>query len=300
MAVVDYKSYKERTVDTQYRDLLQRILAHGKRINKTALDDPAYRLINQNMTFDLTNGIPIINERDLSEQIKQGFAELFAFINGARTHEELKQFGCLFWKRFVTKEKCEKRGLKEGDLGLGSYGAAWHDFPMPNGETFDQWAHVIPQIKERPELRTHELTPWIPYYLFRHSGIQQKTVVDPCHGWLHIFANEDGTMEMHHRQRSADGPVGLVFNIANYALLLMMIAQVTGYKATVLHYNIVDAHIYESQIADVEKLLQYDPQPFADLYLDPSIKDIHDFRLKHVEIHNYNPSGPKMIIGTPR
>src|SRR5436305_1141844 len=133
------KPVSERTPDSQYQRLLRDILEKGTRtISQQGTD--AITLMGPNpMHFKLDNGFPIINERNMnpktSENLpvtvwQQAIAEIFAFINGARTQEELEKFGCYWWKSWLTPEKCAKRGLAAGDNGPGSYGAAFHDFPM--------------------------------------------------------------------------------------------------------------------------------------------------------------------------
>ena len=187
--------------------------------------------------------------------------------------------------------------METGDLGPGSYGAAWRSFPTAEGEPFDQISHVIEQIKEKPHLRTHIVTPFIPQYIGRGKGKQQKVVVVPCHGFLHFNINGD-EMSLHHFQRSADAPVGLVFNFVHYAALLIMMAQVTGYKPKELVYTTSDTHIFNNQFEAVSELLSRDPKPFPIMKVNPSIKNIFDFRSEHFSIEEYD-AHPKMVIRTP-
>ena len=143
--------------------------------------------VGQQLRYKMENGFPVITERDLSGSFLKGaLAEHIAFLHGARTQAQLEAFGCKWWSKWVTKEKCDIFGLPEGDLGDGSYGAAWASFPTKEGEPFNQIKHLVQQIKERPYLRTLFLSPWIPQYTLQHEGLTRKVVVAPCHGWIHV------------------------------------------------------------------------------------------------------------------
>jgi len=186
------KPFRKRTPDTQYRDRLSTILNKGVLIKETPQGAGAITLFGElppmvfNLSEETGNGFPMITERSVEGFWKQPIAEIFAFINGVRTLDGLKEFGCHFWKPWGTEEKCTKRGLEPGDLGPGSYGGAFHDFPTTEGESFNQFLNILQQIKERPELRTHFISPWIPQYAIRIKRKTQKVVVCPCHGWIHL------------------------------------------------------------------------------------------------------------------
>lgn len=300
--MIDYRPFDQRTPDTQYRELLRTIKEQGEEVD-TQMDHPAMKWIGYLMRFPLENGFPIITERDLvsePSQFKMAIAELVAFLNGAQTLEEMKKFGCGWWASWVTAEKCAKRGLPPGDLGPGSYGAAWRRFPTAEGKPFDQITTLIEQIQEIPHLRTLEVAPWIPQYIPRGQGRQQKVVVVPCHGWFHIHINtRTKEMSLVHRQRSADAPVGLVFNFIQYAALLIMLAQVTGYKPKQVIYFVDDGHIYTKQMKDVDDLLATRPGKFPTVHVDPTIKNIFDFRAEHFTIEDYYPELQRRRIWTP-
>lgn len=292
--------YSQRTPDTQYRELLQKILTEG--VEVTPIQGEKSRMIlGHQMRFSLANGFPMITERDLSGKFMKGaLGEHIAFLHGARTHEELTQYGCPWWKRWVTAERCAIFGLPEGDLGPGSYGPAWAAFPTAEGALFNQIEHVVRQIKERPQLRTHVISPWIPQYTIQHSGLPpRKVVVAPCHGYLHILVfPETKEISVHHFQRSGDIPVGVVFNMMQYAAFTLMLARVTGYTPKELVYTISDAHIYESQIKKVQELLAREPRAFPTVQVDPAITDIFDFRPEHFTVTDYYPH-EAMLIPTP-
>lgn len=304
--MISYKKFLERTPDNQYRKLLERIKTEGQEVYSQQ-EENALMVIGHQMRFDLKNGFPVITERDLvsadkgrMSQFKMAIGELCAFLNGARTLEEMKKFGCGWWKPWVTEKKCTKRGLKAGDLGPGSYGPSWRNFPTSEGEPFDQITHLIEQINEIPHLRTHIVNPWIPQYIGRGKGKQQKVVVVPCHGWFHVLVNTfTKKLSLHHFQRSADVPVGLVFNLIQYAALTLMIAQVTGYTPEEFVYTTSDTHIFLSQMDDVNKILQTEPQPLPTVTIDSTIKDIFAFRPEHFEVTDYNPQLSRRMIWTP-
>lgn len=300
-----YHPFAERTPDRQYRDLLTLIGDGGEEVD-TQQEAAAKKWIGQLLRFPLANGFPIITERDLVDsgdsrsQFEMAIAELCAFLNGAQTLTEMKRFGCGWWARWVTPEKCAKRGLESGDLGPGSYGAAWRRFPTAGGAPFDQITTLLEQIEELPHLRTLEVSPWIPQHIPRGKGRQQKVVVAPCHGWFHVHINtRTREMTLVHRQRSADAPVGLVFNFIQYAALLLMLAQVTGYVPKELVYFVDDAHIYIKQMEDVERLLATTPQRFPTVEIDPEVKDIFAFRPHHFHVKEYHPQNGRMVIWTP-
>jgi thymidylate synthase len=294
------KPFSERTPDHQYHDLLQKIMDEGVEVTPIQ-GEKSKMILGHQMRFLFANGFPMITERDLSGKFMTGaLAEHVAFLHGARTQEELTAWGCAWWKKWVTKERCDIFGLPEGDLGPGSYGPAWTAFPTAEGAPFNQIEHVVKQIKERPNLRTHIISPWIPQYTIQHSGIPpRKVVVAPCHGYLHILVYpETKEISVHHFQRSGDIPVGVVFNMIQYAGFTMMLGQILGYTPKELVYTISDAHIYESQYEKVKELLARDPMPFPTMTLDSSITDIFDFRPEHFTVSEYT-AHPPMMIPTP-
>lgn len=240
------------------------------------------------MEFDLRNGVPLITERKIGFWRKP-IAEIIAFINGARTAQDMAQYGCAWWDRWVTEDKCKIFGLETGDLGPGSYGAAFHDFPMPDGGTFNQFEHLVKQIRERPFLRTHVITTWIPYYTLQHSDLQRKVVVAPCHGNLQVTVAE-GWLTLRMQQRSCDMPIGGPANMIQYAALTLMLAQVTGTKPYKYIHGLNDAQIYVDQVPHLEDLVARSPKPFPKLRItEPEIDDLFSFRAEHFELEEYDP-----------
>lgn len=284
-----YLPYSERTPDYQYQDLLRRILKKGV-IEKSAMDVEALTLFGmEKMSFDLRNGFPIITERSIKSFWKKPIGEICAFINGARTLDELDEFGCRnFWAPWATAEKCAKRGLEIGDLGPGSYGAAFHDFPTQEGTPFNQFKHIVEQIKELPHLRTHRITPWIPQYAGRGKGKQQKVLVVPCHGDIFVRIINNG-LYLTMVQRSGDVPIGVPSNMVQYAALTLMLSLITGYEPRVFTHAIVDAHIYVNQTDHVKEIISRGPRPFPTVEIDQTINDLFAFRSEHFNLLDYNP-----------
>lgn len=292
------KPYNSRTPDEQYKNLLKEILEKGIRSKSqagTTAENPdgtdCITLFGATpMRFDLSNGFPMITERSVKGFWKQAVGEIIGFMNGARTQEELESYGCKFWKNFVTPEKCAKRGLEAGDLGPGSYGAAFHDFPTAEGESYDQFKNIVEQIAFKPHLKTHFISPWIPQYTIRGEGKQQKVVVCPCHGWLHIRILNN-KLYLHMYQRSGDVPIGVPSNMMQYAALTMMLAQATGYEAGEYIHTISDAHIYVDQIPAVEEIIKRETYRFPTMMLKNPTKDLFEFRVEDFELGGDYESG---------
>lgn len=286
---IQMKPYEERTPDTQYRETLRYILQNGVRVpSQQGVDALTTVSPPPHMCFHLENGAPIITERKISFW-RQPIGEMFAFVNGARTLEVLEKFGCYYWKAWATPEKCAKRGLSAGDLGPGSYGAAFHDFPTADGGTFNQFKHLVEQLRELPHLRTHRITPYIPYYLGRGAGKQQKVVVVPCHGNIHVeIIGERLVLRM--RQDSADCVIGVPSDMVMYSALTLALAQVLGYEEATYVHSFSDAHIYADHLSYAEEMLAREPRLFPTLeIIAPEICDIFAFRREHFSLSDYNP-----------
>ena len=284
-------------IDTQYRELLQKILDYGERTNTQLETDAITLMAPGSMRFKLAEGFPMITERNMapkeSERLqvtiwRQAIAEIIGFINGARTLKELESYGCYWWAPWGTEAKCHKRGLETGDLGPGSYGAAFHDFPTVDGGGYNQFKNIIEQMKELPHLRTHFITPWVPQYIIRGKGKTQKVVVAPCHGWLH-FRVLDNKLTVHMFQRSGDVPIGVPSNMVQYGALTMMLAQVLDVEPYEYIHTISDAHIYVDQVDAVKTMLEREPRPLPKMRLTNPTTDLFAFRKDDFELSDYNP-----------
>ncbi len=278
-----YKPLSERTSDSQYQDRLVMLLK-GDYVKDTPQGVGALTEFGRlaPMVFDLRNGVPVITERKIPWE--KAVAEIIAFINGARTIDEIESYGCPFWGDY--RGKGTKLGLEPNDMGPGSYGAVFHDYERADGTKLNQFAQMIEQIKDSPTLRTHRVTNWRADYTAR--GPNRKVIVAPCHGEVHCRVL-DGKLHLRMDQRSADFPIGVPFNMIQYAALLLMIAQVTGLTPGRYIHSLSDAHIYENQVSAVLELLKRDPRPFPTLQLDPSVKNLFDFRVEHFTLEEYDP-----------
>jgi thymidylate synthase len=287
---VEYRPFEQRTPSTQYREVLERVLAHGVPV-PTRQGPAALTLMQQTMLFPLADGFPVITERSIGTFWRKPIGELCAFINGATTIEQLKEFGCDWWDAWTTPEKTLKKNLQPGDIGPGSYGGAFHDFPTSEGPTFDQFTHLVEQIRELPGDRTHFVSPWIPQYQVRGRGKIPRTTIAPCHGWVHVRIL-DGGLHLHMFQRSGDVPVGVPANMIQYAALALMLEHLTGHRAAAYYHTISDAHIYSDQVGAVEQMLAVDPLPLPTVHLNAegrTVTDIHDFRAEHFDLADYHP-----------
>ncbi len=291
------KPFLERSPDSQYQRLLRDILEKGERTHSQQGVDALTLIGPSPLHFKLENGFPLITERNMapkeSERLpvtiwRQAIGEMCGFMNGARTQTELEKFGCYWWESWLTEAKCKKRGLETGDLGPGSYGAAFHDFPTAEGATYNQFQNMIEQIREFPHLRTHFISPWIPQYTIRGEGKHQKVVVAPCHGWIHLRVL-DNKLTLHMFQRSADVPVGVPANMTQYGALLMMLAHATGTEPYEYVHSFSDAHIYVDQVPAVETMLSREPKRLPTMTMDTSVIDFFDFRNEHFTLSDYEP-----------
>ena len=246
------------------------------------------------MRFPLAHGAAIITERSIRGFVRKAIGELCAFINGARTVDELAAFGCDWWAPWATRAKCESRGLEPGDLGPGSYGHAFANFTTDlDGEDpgFDQLPHLIAKLRDLPMDRTAVMSPWIPNANHRAEGVKSRNTIAPCHGWIHALVY-DGKLHLIHNQRSGDTPIGVPSNMAQYTALGLMIEHLTGYELVEYVHWIQHAHIYADQLDAVEEMLTREPRPLPTLELNDAgraVTDVHDFRAEHFELTDYDP-----------
>ncbi|HVM58789.1 MAG TPA: thymidylate synthase [Candidatus Paceibacterota bacterium] len=293
-----YKPLAERKPDHQYRTRLQQILRKGVLASGLPQGEGAltcFATVPQ-MAFDLANGVPLITERSLKGSWKFAIAELIAFINGARTVDEIESYGCgpKFWGAY--RGAGLQYGLEPNDMGPGSYGAVFHDYPRAEGGALNQFLSIVEQIRDYPDVRTHRVVNWRPD--FTAPGPARKVHIAPCHGECH-FRVLGGKLNLSMNQRSADFPIGVPHNMIQYAALLLMVCQVTDYPpGTYVHGFIGDAHIYENQIGIVKQLLSRQPRPFPILKLAPETEgfrtpdDLFRFRVEHFTLEEYEPHSP--------
>ncbi len=281
-----------RTPDSQYRDRIKFILEKGVLIKDTPQGKDVEGGLGAltcfgtlaPMAFDLSNGAPIITDRSIKGFWRKPIIEIIEFAHGTRSIQALINAGCNYWKDYVGKGV--KHGLEADDLGPGSYGAAFHDFPMPDGSTLNQYQQQIDQIKARPDLRTLFISPWIPFYTAR--GSNRKVVVAPCHGWQQ-FRVIEGKLHLLMFQRSADFPIGVPSNMAQYAAILLMMARATGYQPGIFVHQFGDAHIYEDQIDHMRELVKREALPLPTLRLAKERSDFFSITADDFTLEDYYP-----------
>jgi thymidylate synthase len=288
-----YLPYAERVVNTEYRDMLRTIRDSGVRV-ETKQGEDALAIAGCSMRFPMAHGAAVITERSIARFAPKAIGELCAFINGARTLDELADFGCDWWGPWASEEKCRSRGLEPGDLGPGSYGHAFASFTTDlDGDDpgFDQLPHLITKLRELPLDRTALLSPWIPQANHRERGVKSRNTIAPCHGWIHALAF-NGKLHLVHNQRSGDTPIGVPSNMLQYTALGLMLEQLTGYEFVEFVHWIQYAHIYANQLEYVDEMLAREPRALPTLQLNDAgrrVTDIHDFRAEHFELSDYHP-----------
>ena len=289
----NYRPYAQRRPSTQYQDMLRTIRDDGVRV-QTKQGEDALAMAGVQMRFPMAEGAAIITERSIGTFYRKAIGELCAFINGARTLEELEGFGCNWWDPWATEAKTSSRGLAPGDLGPGSYGHAFHNFTTDlDGDDpgFDQLPHIIQKLRELPMDRTALLSPWIPQANHRSAGVKSRNTIAPCHGWVHFLVFGD-KLHVVHNQRSGDTPIGVPSNMAQYTALGLMVEQLTGYEFVEYVHWIQYAHIYANQLEHVDEMLTREPRRLPTLTLTEAgraVTDIHDFRAEHFELTDYDP-----------
>ncbi|MEA2437137.1 MAG: thymidylate synthase [Thermoleophilaceae bacterium] len=289
-----YLPFEERRVSSEYQDMLRTIRETGSRVTtKQGVD--ALAVAGYSMRFPLEHGAPVITERSIKSFVPKAIGELCAFINGARTLDELAEFGCDWWGPWATEDKSASRGLEAGDLGPGSYGHAFRNFTTNLDDAadagFDQLPHLIRKLKDLPDDRTAILSPWIPQANHRESGVKSRNTIAPCHGWIHALVF-DGKLHVVHNQRSGDTPIGVPSNMVQYAALSLMLEHLTGYELVEYVHWIQYAHIYTNQLDQVDEMLTREPRRLPTLRLNDAgraVTDVHDFRGEHFEVADYEP-----------
>ncbi|WNB92943.1 thymidylate synthase [Bacillus sp. NEB1478] len=251
----------------QYLNFLQDILHNGtKKEDRTGTGTVS--VFGRQMRFNLEEGFPLVTTKKL--HLKSIIHELLWFLKGDTNIAYLKENNVRIWDEWADEE---------GNLGP-VYGHQWRSWSNPDGETIDQITNVIHDIKTNPDSRRLIVSAWNPADV-------PKMALPPCH-LLFQFYVADGKLSCQLYQRSADSFLGVPFNIASYALLTMMIAQVTGLKPGDFVHTVGDAHIYNNHIEQVELQLSREPKPLAKMKLNPSVTSIFDFTYDDFELVDYD------------
>ncbi len=252
----------------QYLDLLNRILTEGhKKTDRTGTGTMS--VFGNQMRFNLEDGFPLLTTKKL--HLKSIIYELLWFLRGDTNVRWLQEHGVRIWNEWADEN---------GELGP-VYGHQWRSWPDHNGGTIDQIKNVLDQIKNHPDSRRMIVSAWNP------AEIEQMAL-PPCH-CLFQFYVADGRLSLQLYQRSADTFLGVPFNIASYALLLMMMAQVTGLKAGDFVHTTGDTHLYLNHLEQAHLQLTRTPRPLPKMKLNPDVKNLFDFKYEDFELEGYDP-----------
>lgn len=252
----------------QYLDLLNRILTDGvKKEDRTGTG--TLSVFGHQMRFNLDDGFPLLTTKKL--HLKSIIYELLWFLEGDTNVHYLQEHGVRIWNEWADAN---------GELGP-VYGHQWRSWPDYKGGTIDQIAQVVETIRHNPNSRRMMVTAWNP------AEIDQMAL-PPCH-CLFQFYVANGRLSLQLYQRSADTFLGVPFNIASYALLLMMMAQVTGLKAGDFVHTTGDTHLYLNHLEQARLQLSRTPRPLPTMRINPNVKDLLDFRYEDFQLENYNP-----------
>ena len=252
----------------QYLDLLQRILDEG--VEKGDRTGTGTRSVfGHQMRFDLADGFPLLTTKKL--HLKSIIHELLWFLNGDTNVKYLQDNGVRIWNEWADE-----------DGGLGHiYGYQWRSWPDYNGGYIDQISEVVRQIKEDPNSRRMIVSAWTEADL-------DKMNLPPCH-LLFQFYVANGRLSLQLYQRSADTFLGVPFNIASYALLLQMMAQVCGLEAGDFIHTTGDTHLYLNHLPQAELQLTRTPRPLPKMIINPDVKSIFDFKYEDFQLEGYDP-----------
>ena len=252
----------------QYLDLLSRILNEGvHKGDRTGTG--TLSVFGNQMRFNLRDGFPLLTTKKL--HLKSIIYELLWFLRGDTNIHYLQEHGVRIWNEWADEH---------GDLGP-VYGHQWRSWPDYKGGTIDQLTNVLEQIKHHPNSRRMLVTAWNPAEV-------EEMALPPCH-CLFQFYVADGRLSLQLYQRSADTFLGVPFNIASYALLLQMMAQVTGLEAGEFIHTTGDTHLYSNHLEQAKLQLTRTPRPLPKMKINPDVKDLFAFKYEDFELVDYNP-----------
>lgn len=259
-----------------YLDLLQHILDHGT--DKTDRTGTGTRSVfGYQLRYDLSKGFPLVTTKKV--HLKSIIYELLWFLKGDTNIKYLNDNGVSIWDEWADEN---------GDLGP-VYGAQWRSWKGADGKVIDQISEVIHQIKTNPDSRRLIVSAW-------NAAEIPNMALAPCHALFQFYV-ADGKLSLQLYQRSADVFLGVPFNIASYALLTMMVAQVCGLEVGEYIHSFGDVHIYNNHFEQVQKQLSREPRQLPTMKLNPSVKDLFDFKFEDFTLENYHPhSGIKAPV----
>ena len=252
----------------QYLDLLNRILTEGvKKEDRTGTG--TISIFGNQMRFNLEDGFPLLTTKKL--HLKSIIYELLWFLKGDTNVKYLQEHGVRIWNEWADEN---------GDLGP-IYGHQWRSWPDYNGGTIDQIQQVLDLIKNHPDSRRMIVSAW-------NVAEVNQMALPPCHTMFQFYV-ADGKLSLQLYQRSADTFLGVPFNIASYALLLMMMAQVTGLKPGEFIHTTGDTHLYLNHIEQAKLQLTRTPRPLPTMRINPEVKNLLDFDYEDFQLENYDP-----------
>lgn len=252
----------------QYLDLLRHIMTDGTDKNDRT-GTGTRSVFGHQMRFDLADGFPLLTTKKL--HLKSIIYELLWFLKGDTNVKYLQEHGVRIWNEWADEN---------GDLGH-VYGYQWRSWPDYDGGFIDQIANAVEMIKRNPDSRRIIVSAW-------NVADIDSMKLPPCHALFQFYV-ADGRLSLQLYQRSADCFLGVPFNIASYALLLMMVAQVTGLKPGEFVHTLGDAHIYNNHFEQVETQLQREPRRLPRMVINPEVKDIFDFKYEDFKLEDYDP-----------
>lgn len=252
----------------QYLDLLQHVRDNGA-IKSDRTGTGTRSVFGYQMRFDLSEGFPVLTTKKL--HLKSIIYELLWFLRGDTNVKYLKDHGVSIWDEWADTN---------GDLGH-VYGYQWRSWPTPDGGHIDQIANLVRSIKENPDSRRHIVSAW-------NVADVDHMALPPCHTMFQFYV-ADGRLSCQLYQRSADLFLGVPFNIASYALLTMMLAQVCGLKAGEFIHTLGDVHIYNNHIDQVNEQLSRTPRPLPQMIINPDKMSIFDFEFEDFKLEGYDP-----------
>ena len=253
----------------QYLDLMRLVLNTGsEKIDRTGVG--TLSIFGHQMRFNLEDGFPMLTTKKL--HLKSIIHELIWFLNGDTNITYLNQHGVRIWNEWADEN---------GELGP-VYGEQWRSWPAGDGETIDQIVNLVSGLKDNPDSRRHLVTAWNP-------SVLKEMALPPCH-CLFQFYVADGKLSCQLYQRSADIFLGVPFNIASYALLTLMLAQVTNYSPGEFIHTMGDAHIYKNHLTQVREQLARKPASLPRMQLNPNVKNIFDFSYEDFTLTDYDPA----------
>ncbi|MUO77982.1 thymidylate synthase [Agrobacterium vitis] len=251
----------------QYLDLLQHVMENGSdRGDRTGTGTRS--VFGYQMRFDLAEGFPVLTTKKL--HLRSIIHELLWFLKGDTNIAYLKENGVSIWDEWADEN---------GDLGP-VYGAQWRSWPKPDGGHIDQIANLVESIKTNPNSRRHIVSAWNPAEV-------DDMALPPCHCLFQFYVAE-GKLSCQLYQRSADIFLGVPFNIASYALLTMMVAQVTGLKSGDFIHTLGDAHLYANHFEQAQLQLSRQPKPLPVMRINPDVKDVFGFAFEDFSLENYS------------